>query len=561
MTPVFPTTSAGAATSVEDGLRTVWQREKNLCNARGAAWTLACLSGLLALDLVLDWTLDLPWYARLILLVVNLAVLAQVVYRQWWRLLRPYSPVELALRVERVTGSPSGLFVSCVQLRPEAAAAHGFSPDLMEAVRFQAARQAAGIDFSRLVDTSGVRKVLKVAVPVLLVIMAAAIWQPGYFLALGCRMLNPWTSAGYPTLTKIASCSGDLTVLRTEPIPLQASAAGRIPDAGSLHLRFKGAGWETVQVRRQGAGNFTHVLQRTNDDFDYYFSIGDAHSQRFHVAVVQPPRITKARVELSYPEYTRLAAQEVATMNLSLPEGTTALWNLQLDRPVLGAEIVMEDQPPKPCQVGPDGKTVSLKMAPDASSSYVFRFRWKTAGREHTEEGARYYVQIVPDADPQAGLVRPFEDGKATAGKVVDLAFWAKDDYALGDAAIVYSLNDGEEKRHELGSLEGKKSIDRQLTWPVAKVLTNLKEGDILTFAVEVKDVRSGAGHAARSRSRRLQFVSPDDYLAYTLARQRKYLSQLRPLYLQEVDAGAHLRALHSPAAISQPAPAKEHQP
>ena len=248
-------------------------------------------------------------------------------------------------------------------------------------------------------------------------------------------------------------------------------------------------------------------------------------------------------------------------MNLSLPEGTTARWTLQLDRPVLGVDMILEDQPPKPCKVDPDGKTVSLQLAPEASSSYVFRFHWKAAGQERAEEGARYYVQVVPDADPQAGLVRPFEDGKATFSKVVDLAFWAKDDYALGDAAIVYSLNDGEEQRYAIGSLEGKKSVERQIQWPAAKALTNLKEGDIVTFAIEVKDLRNGEGHATRSRSRRLQFVSPADYLTYTLARQRKYLGQLRPLYLQEMDAGAHLRALQSPNAIPQTTSAKERQP
>ena len=69
-------------------------------------------------------------------------------------------------------------------------------------------------------------------------------------------------------------------------------------------------------------------------------------------------------------------------------------------------------------------------------------------------------MQVIPDLNPRAGMIRPFEDGKATLSKVVDLAFWAKDDYGLDQAWIVYSLNDGSEQRWPLGSLEGKATID-----------------------------------------------------------------------------------------------------
>jgi hypothetical protein len=255
-------------------------------------------------------------------------------------------------------------------------------------------------------------------------------------------------------------------------------------------------------------------------------------------------------------------------MNLRFPEGTEVSWELRLDRPVVAAEMVLEDKAAHPLELDATSATARLRQVPEASSSYTLRFRWKLGDREYVDQNARHYLQLIPDSDPRAGLTRPFEDGKATLSKIVDLVYWAKDDYGLDEAWIVYTLNDGREQRYSLGSLGGEKSVDdREVSWPIARVITDLKEGDIVTFAVEVSDVRVGPGHRGRSHSRRLQFVSPQQYLAYVLARQRKYLGQLRPLYLQEMDAGAHLRAIQAAetpsAATARPAnnPSLERKP
>ncbi len=372
----------------------------------------------------------------------------------------------------------------------------------------------------------------------------------------------------YPTRTTIESVSGDLIVHQDEPIRLQASVAGEIPDSGQLHVRFKGLSWESVLLERQDPADFNYLVPHGSEDFEYYFALGDARSKRFQVTVAHPPRITETAIELKYPAYTKLAADEVHTMNLRFPEGTAVRWQLRLDRPVVAAEMMLEDKAAHRLDLDSTGQIVTLEQKPEASSSYSLRFRWKLGDRECVDQDARHYLQVIPDLDPRAGMIRPFEDGKATLSKVVDLAFWAKDDYGLDQAWIVYSLNDGSEQRWPLGSLEGNASIDdRALSWPVAKVIGNLKEGDLVTFAVEVTDRRAGPGHRGRSPSRRLQFVSPQEYLSYSLGRQRKYLGQLRPLYLQEMEAHAHLGPLTAgdaparPAGRSSDASVKEQKP
>jgi hypothetical protein len=270
------------------------------------------------------------------------------------------------------------------------------------------------------------------------------------------------------------------------------------------------------------------------------------------VTAVRPPRVVEGRIELHYPPYTRLKPQTVDTLNLKVPEGTEMRWRLTFDRPVRDASMRWEEAEAMPMRLADGGRVAELRRTAEASRAYRVDLRWRLGDREIAETGTKHYLQVIPDADPQVGLLRPAEDAKATLRKSIALAFWARDDYGLGEAWIVYSINDGGERRHPLGSLAGTTHAEREAAWPIAQLLTGLKANDIVTFAVEVSDGRPGTPGRGRSVSRRVQFVPDADYLAYVQARQRKLLGQLRPLYLQEKEAAGHLDSVEGAAA---PAP------
>jgi hypothetical protein len=243
-------------------------------------------------------------------------------------------------------------------------------------------------------------------------------------------------------------------------------------------------------------------------------------------------------------------------LNLKVPEGTKLQWQLRLDRPVTAAELVAEDRSPLPMHLDAAGTSATLEFTPEASVAYTFSLHWLLGTRSLVEPGPKHYLQVVPDADPRVGITSPIEDQKATLSKVLALSYWAKDDYALGPAAIVYSLNDGGEQRIAMGTHEGKASVEATYSWNLAQTIPGLHEGDLVTFAVEVANLRgAGASHSTRSYSRRIQIVSPDEYLAYTIARQRKLLGQLHPLYLQELEAAKDLRSATTPTTQPGPAP------
>jgi len=540
--------------NVQRRLRAAWRKEAAYFSLRGGAWLLATLGALAAADFLLDWSLDLPPVLRLLLLLINLACLAAVAWTWLVGPLRRFDEVQTALRVEKACACRDGLLVSCVQFRDDAAAGAGNSRELMRAVRRQAAHAAEAMDFGRIVSPTVLRPALPVAGVAAAVLLAGTLWRPAHAAALVSRLIVPWSNAEYPTRTKIEVLSNNFTVRLGEPVTLDARATGEVPDQGRLFVRVRGGTWEALALKQREAGVFIHTLPRATDDFDYYFALGDARSRPCRVTVARPPHIAETLVHLDYPSYTKIPQETVGVLNLKVPEGTTIQWRLRFDRPVTGAELVAEDHSPVPMHLDAAGTAATLDLAPDASVSYTLNLHWLLGRRALVEPGAKHYLQVIPDADPRVGITFPVEDEKATLSKVVALSYWARDDYALGSATIVYALNDGAEQRVPMGPCDGKAAVEKTFPWKLAGTIPGLRESDLVTFAVEVGNIRAGASHTTRSYSRRIQIVSPNEYLAYTVARQRKLLGQLRPLYLQELEAATNLKPDAAPA--TQPAKA-----
>jgi len=537
------TSETAQGQSIETHLRRLWAYHGRRLALRGAGWILSALGMLIAVDLLLDWWLNPPGYARLILLAMNLVVLVCVGWHKLGRYLRRFDMVDQALGVERAAPQLGGVLISSIQFHQQQAEEYGVSGQRIRAVKRQAHQKAQSLDWSQAAPRVFIRLSMLFAVAAIVIIGAITIWDARFLHVLTVRMFNPTSALAYPTDTIIEITEGDKVVRAGDPVTLSAQTRGVIPETGVLYVRFEGLDWETIPLTGD-EGAFEHVLPRATDDLQYYFRLGDARSPQHQVTVVQcrPPRIVNGRVHLQYPEYTNLGEQEVRTLNVKAPEGTNLRWRLKLDKPVTVAEMRLEGSDTEMMTVSNDGREVGLDLAAAASQPYVIAMHWILEGQTYIDEGPRHYIQIVPDTDPQVGLLSPTEDTKATLRKTIPIVYWARDDYGLTKSVLVYSVNDGGELRRELPTIAGKHDTEEAYDWPITQLLPTLKLGDIVTFAVEVTDGRPNSPGKTRSISRRVQFVSDSEYAAYILSRQRKYLGRLRPLYKQEREAAQQLK-------------------
>ena len=90
---------------------------------RGIARFLIWAVALVLLSLIIDWQIlfrsRVTGTPQMFLLVINLVVLGWVLWREWFRHLKPFDPVRVALEVEATHPELSSVLVSYIQFQGE----------------------------------------------------------------------------------------------------------------------------------------------------------------------------------------------------------------------------------------------------------------------------------------------------------------------------------------------------------------------------------------------------------------------------------------------------------
>ena len=544
---------SGGRSGVERGLAQAWRKERRFTWVRGGCHLLLWIAALLAIDVALDWFFVLPGGGRIAILAVNALALLWVIYRWWWRELRRFDVVRVALQIERHYPELQSILVSYVQFHGGFVKGTMASPGLIRAMERQAVERTQPLDFREIVNFRRLRKISLVCL-VAAALFAVALWQgPTFCEVFYARMLDPGSNLAYPTRTKIRNVTGDLVVQQGKRVTVTATAGGVIPDSATLHVRSADGVWEKVDVPGANGPDvkpdeFVWHFGETFRDFSYMFRVGDAKSKEFSVTVVPPPRITNS-VTLRYPEYTRLMEKQSDALSFDVPEGTEVEWRITSDVPLEQGMLVRKDGDTvvtvPMTMTSADGKAGTLKMTP--RESFFYYFSWTDKTNDFTyDDKIRYFIRVVPDIAPKIKLVEPARDEKGTVQKTVKIVFDAEDDYGLGEVRVVYSVNDGPEQRNVVGGFDNERRQSATIEWSIRQSISDVKEGDTIRYAIEVSDNRDGGAKPNHgiSRWRRINVVSESEYLAFMLDRKRRILLKIKHLHEQEKKAVEALKEL-----------------
>ncbi|MFW6163690.1 MAG: DUF4175 family protein [Planctomycetota bacterium] len=532
---------------VEAKLRRAWRKERRFHNGDGFAHFVVWLLALVLIDLLVDWLFLLPGSGRVILLVVNVAVLGWVLWHYWLRHLRRYDPVRVALQVERRHPELESLLVSYVQLGGDSPQAAHASPSLLRVLRRQTIEVTQPIDFREIISYNELKRIAALSAAVLIFFALYSVNWGKHLEVLARRLLDPSATVGYPTRTTIERITGDCTLRQGDSVTLRARAGGLIPKRGSLRVEPKGGERERIALfPGQDPTEFAYRFREVFQSFDYSVRLGDARSKAFTVSVVPPPRVVETRVHLRYPDYTQQKTRTVEFLNLEVPEGTEMTWELICDKPLRSAGMLRDETDLSPMALDETGKTARLALTAAESFSYQFRWTEQAHGYQY-EDAVHYFVQVIPDSPPQVDLVFPLQDDKATVNKTLTARFLARDDYGIARAWIVYQVNDSEEQRREVGTF-ATALVEGEAVWKLAAEdsIPDLKVGDVVTYAIEVADTHEGEGGPQISRSdpRKLFIVSRREYLRYIYEKRRRLRREIAAMRAQEGEAETEVNRL-----------------
>ena len=536
-------------TKLVSSLRRVHRREQGQNLTLGLLALCNWIAILFLVGFAIDWFIRLPVFVRMITLVPLLVFPIAKAWRSGWRFFKLwFSSQRTALKVEDHFQNFESLLVSGVQLSASSAVS-GTSKAMVARTVEQANEVADKVDAEKVIPLNriGVPGLLGCLLLVSLCAFAAVDFP--VFKTAATRLYTPWIEAEYPTRTQIEVEHGERIVKEGEGLRLVAKILGEIPDSAEIILRT-GKGKPRERKLAITNGVCEYEAQTVFRSFDFRIFAGDARSQWQAVRVISAPRIERAEVSLKFPEYTRRPVETIDALTMTVPEGTAVEWKLTLDRPVSEAEFRPAEGEVVPLQIGADGRSVSMQQIGAQSRAYSFGWVDKEYGFNFSSP--RHYLQVAPDRAPSVDFTSPSGNLFATLQRNLDFTFRGRDDHGIGEAAITYRLNKSEEKKVDIPVPDLSDGSEQQVDWNFREALPELAVGDTVSFAIELADRYPGddGPHRVRSDSRRVQFLSKEDYLAQIEKKKRRLLTQIRILYREERDVHDQIRNLDPSADV-----------
>lgn len=529
--------------SLGSRVHTVWRRTQRNHLASGLLTFLRWGIPLFLVGMTLDWLVDLPPLARLVLLLVIIGLPLTRAWKSWWNQVKRFDASRTARAIEEKEGGLESLLATAIDLQKNGPTP-GTSASLWEATRRKAEEAAAELDPARIVTFGNLVRPAAIALALAFIILVFALVNGSFLQAGLARIFNPWTLAAYPTNTRIDPGPGDLVVKQGDRTTLTIGISGDIPETATLLLQT-GEGEPRELELPVTDGQCHYLLASASRDFRYRIEAGDARTPWFNVAVIPAPRIDSVAVELDFPDYLDRENETREALTLSVPESTGIHWDLTLDRPVRSAVLHRDDQPPVPLELLDQGTRLILDEKVEASRGYSFSWVEKDNGFEFTSP--RFFLQVSSDQAPQVEITSPSSNLNALLGRKLDLALRARDDHGLGTTRITYRVNLRPAKTVPLAQPVRSGEGEQTLAWDYREALPDLKIGDTVSFFVEVADHYPGPDgpHLARSETRRLTFLSREDYLEQIQRKQDRLLTRVRNIYRQERAAHELVRTLN----------------
>ncbi|MFP6854985.1 MAG: hypothetical protein VB980_04315, partial [Opitutales bacterium] len=121
---------------------------------------------MIRVDLVVDWQIFFRsrWEAPgILLLTLNVLILLWVLRREWFRHLKPFDSLRVALEVEKKHPELRSVLVSFTQFKDFNAKEGQASPALLQAMRNQAISLTRPLDFNEVVDFGQLKRLALVS--------------------------------------------------------------------------------------------------------------------------------------------------------------------------------------------------------------------------------------------------------------------------------------------------------------------------------------------------------------------------------------------------------------
>lgn len=546
-------------------LETLARRIRLYLLVDGLAVVSPALLAAVLITLTVDHTFRLDAGMRWVQAISILGILG---WLTWRYLIRPLAGslarADLATIIERKHPELGGRLIAAAEFAPNPPAATRGSAALIDKVIEEADIAASQLRFT---DSLNHQRAAR----------QAALGLAGFVGMAGLLLVAPTTmglwfernvllkSAEWPFRNRLVVeglTDSKLVVPRGDDATIAAAVAPGYEAPRQAYIRYQGTGSlrgqaQMPEVRGQPV-RFTHTFEHLTETLTCRIVGGDAQTDPFTIEVIDRPSISRARIGIAPPGYTRLDSYELRegqTVAEALV-GSEIRLNIEADQPIPSA-ILVRDVGGRQTVLGPAERLGEREFRaadrPTASAAYHFELTGTTGLTNISPRVplTRFVVRVDPDQAPVVKMRIQGAGEMITPQAVLPIDMEFSDTYGLASAAVVFSSGKSEDK----GTVEPlpgferfSKTFNRSIEWSVAN--HGLAEGDRLSIWAEATDFDDVSGpNVGKSTPAVFRIVSREELAAELNRRQHEYRQDFERYLRRQEELYSDLLSAEAPAA------------
>jgi hypothetical protein len=248
---------------------------------------------------------------------------------------------------------------------------------------------------------------------------------------------------------------GDVSIERGNSLVVLARFGDRLPSSVDLVITDRDGNTKRIPLAKSLADPvFGGSVPEVASDLTYRVDYSGEHTKDFHVRVFEYPRLERADIDVTYPEYTGLEHKRIEdTKRLSAVEGSKLDLNLQLNKPVTSAQLVAKDKERTavPLLVHTNRAVADLaQFALLASKTYDLQLI-DAEGRTN-KVPAQFVFEALTNRIPEFHLASPRGDIRPSPLEEIPFEGTVWDDFGIKNYGIGYTIPGKDTKFIELGS-------------------------------------------------------------------------------------------------------------
>jgi len=556
----------GYQITIDEKLKEAWSNERRFIHTRGAIRSLIWIVALIITDLIVDLLIwkgigDNQFGAGL--LIINIGIIAFVLYHEWLRHLKPYDAVKTALQVESKNPKLSSILITYTELSEESNA--NTSEEIVQAIREKANEKTESINFQEIVSWGQIKKVLGISAAIIIVFTAISInWKEQVATLFDRLTLG---GSNYPTQTVIEKVHVEGQQMESgkpfkvkfgESLNIKVFTQEKTVPLGELYVRTKGSKkWPSIAQNMDPLANdklvYERILKDITEDTEFYVRVNDDKDKIYDIEVIKSPVIDSFEIEQIFPDYINKDPETVSELTLDTPQDTTLKWTITTNTKVKSMQVRVGEDEKIDAEVSEDGKVITFARKADKAFNYSFQWTEGESGKDFEYGDVQNNIRVIDDTLPEVQLISPSSDVFATDKKVATLNYKGTDDYGLGKAHLIYTIkradseSDGETEssRSEIHNFEGKSSGENTYQWKISDQIKELKPGDQISYQIEVEDLFPGEKkHVRQSATRKISIVTPERYLQWYRAELASQQDEIKRARDSEETASTQVKQL-----------------